>query len=148
MRTLILDQYTHQSLFMRLLGNTLTGLAWAFWIYLWLPIFAAIALLLVGSSQGEATSAASSLIMELIVTLGSHAATVFAMIAVFVAWSLLQWIGKHHRYHALQKQKIKPSIPVSPAAYKKQDEKNWRQAKSMVVSHDNASGHIYKVEIT
>ncbi|MEQ1560130.1 MAG: poly-beta-1,6-N-acetyl-D-glucosamine biosynthesis protein PgaD [Methyloglobulus sp.] len=147
MHTLILDQYAHQSLFKRLLGNMLTSFAWAFWLYLWLPLFAAITQL-VGSPQVVATSAASSLIMELIVTLGSHAEMVFAMIAVFVAWSLLQWIGKHHRHHALQKQKIKPSIPVLPAVYKQQDEKNWRQAKSMVVSHDNASGHIYKVEIT
>ncbi len=146
MRSLILDQYAHQSLFKRLLGNTLTSLAWAFWLYLWLPLFAAITQL-AGSPQVEVTSDASNLILELIVTLGSHAAMVLAMIGVFIAWSLLQWIGKHHRRQALQKQHIKTSSPVPAAACKKQDEKNWRQAKSMVVSHDNASGYIYKVDI-
>lgn len=146
MRTLILDQYTHQSFFKRLLGNTLTGLAWGFWIYLWVPLFAAITLLL-GSHPGMAASDASRSILELFTTLSSHAAMVFVMIAVFFTWSLLQWIGKHHRSQALQIMQINPSSPVIPSAYKKQDVKIWRQAKSMVVSHDNASGSIYQVEI-
>ena len=146
MRTLILDQYAHQSLFKRLLGNALTGLAWAFWVYLWLPLFVAITLLL-GVYPEEATSTASRSIMELIATLGSHAAMVFVMIAVFFAWSLLQWLGKHHRHRALRKRQTKPSLPVSPAAYNQQDVKNWRQAQHMVVTHDDASGYIYQVEI-
>jgi poly-beta-1,6-N-acetyl-D-glucosamine biosynthesis protein PgaD len=146
MRTLILDQYTHQSIFKRMLGNTLTGFAWAFWIYLWLPLFAAITLLLETHPE-EVTSAASRSILELIATLSSHVLIVFIMIAVFFAWSLLQWLGKHHRHQALQKQQVEHAIPVSPVAFIKQDEKVWRHAQRMVVSHDDNNGQIKVVDV-
>ena len=142
MRTLILDRYSHQSFFKRFLGNSLTGMAWAFWIYLWLPLFAAIALLVAHPTQ--ATSFASRSILELIATLGSHAATVLIMIAAFFAWSLLQWLGKQHRQEALQKQQIKHVAPVS---FINQEEKIWRHAQRVVVSHDDNNGQIKLVDV-
>lgn len=144
MRTLILDRYAHQSIFKRLLGNILTGLAWVFWIYLWLPLFEAIPMLM-DSNPEEAPSVASRSILGLVTTLGIHASMVFAILSAFIAWSVLQWAGKHHRHKALQQVKISHPVPM---AYPRQDVKLWRKTQNMVVKHDDASGNIYQVEIS
>jgi poly-beta-1,6-N-acetyl-D-glucosamine biosynthesis protein PgaD len=146
MKTLILNQYAQQSLGKRLIGNTLTGLGWGFWIYLWIPLFTGITLLL-GSHPEQATSAASNSILALLMTLATHVSAVAIMIAVFLAWSLLQWAGKSFRREALRKQQVNASCPVSLAVNKVQAERHWRHAQSMVVSHDDVSGCIQQVEI-
>jgi poly-beta-1,6-N-acetyl-D-glucosamine biosynthesis protein PgaD len=145
MRTLILNQYAQQSLIKRLVGNMLTGLGWSFWIYLWLPLFDAITLLL-GSHPEQAASAASNSILALLATLTSHASTVAIMIAVFLAWSLLQWAGKHYRHTALREQQVNASS-LSPVVHADQDLRRWRHVQCMVVNHDDASGFIQQVEI-
>ncbi len=143
MRTLILDRYNQQSLLKRFLWNTLTGLGWGFWIYLWLPLFAAITLLL-GSHPEQATSAASNSILALLATLTAHASTVVIMIAAFFAWSLLQWVGKRYRREALQKQQ--ENAPNS-ATHTVQNVRRWRQVQCMVISHDDANGFIQHIEM-
>jgi poly-beta-1,6-N-acetyl-D-glucosamine biosynthesis protein PgaD len=143
MRTLILDRYNQQSLLKRFLWNTLTGLGWGFWIYLWLPLFAAITLLLSPHPE-QATSAASNSILALLATLTAHASTVVIMIAAFFAWSLLQWVGKHYRREALQKQH--ENAPSS-ATHTVQNVRRWRQVQCMVVSHDDANGFIQGIEL-
>lgn len=145
MRTLILDQYNHQSCLIRLLGNTLTGLGWAFWVYLWLPLIAAITLLL-GSHPEQATSAASQSLLALATTLGGHAGMVFIMIAVFFAWSLLQWLGKPYRKLALQKHQLKMKKSLS-TAHTALDVRRWQHAQNMVVSHDEGNGLIKQVKV-
>jgi poly-beta-1,6-N-acetyl-D-glucosamine biosynthesis protein PgaD len=148
MRKLILDQYTHQALFKQFFGNTLTGLGWAFWIYLWLPLFAAIKLLL-GQQPEQVTSAASHSLLALLATLANHASTVVIMILVFVGWALLQWAGKRYRREALQKRQT--HVPTSslalPAIRVVNDMQRWQQAQTVIVSHDDASGFIKRVEI-
>ncbi len=147
MRKLILDQYSHQSLFKRFLGNTLTVLGWAFWIYLWLPLFAAIKLLL-GAHSEQVTSEASHSILALVTTLASHAGMVVIMILIFIGWSLLQWIGKRYRREAIQKwpSKVLRSL-ILPATKPSQDMLCWQHVQSMVVRHDDTSGLIQRVEI-
>jgi poly-beta-1,6-N-acetyl-D-glucosamine biosynthesis protein PgaD len=147
MRTLIIDQYTQQSIFKQQLGNTLTGLAWGFWIYLWLPLVVAITMLL-GPHPEQATSAASHSILALLKTLVSHGSVVVIMILAFFGWSLLQFFGKRSRREALRKQEVKwPCTVVSPTAQETQDMRRWRHVQCLVVTHDNAGGFITQVEI-
>jgi biofilm PGA synthesis protein PgaD len=143
----ILDQYNHQSLVKRFLGNSLTGLAWVFWGYLWLPLIAAIALLPEEARPEPVTSVASSPIMALTATLASHAGMVVIMIGVFFGWSLLQFLGKRHRNEILQKyQASVPNQRVSDI-HSAIELKYWQHAQSMVVSHDEINGFIKRVEI-
>jgi poly-beta-1,6-N-acetyl-D-glucosamine biosynthesis protein PgaD len=146
MRKLILDQYSHQSLLKRFLGNTLTGLGWGFWIFLWLPLFDTITILLSSPSEQPA-SAASNSIMVLLATLTTHASVLVILIAAFFAWSMLQWLGKLYRHDALHKQQVNGPHVASPSVHTSQDVQSWQQAQSMVVSHDDASGYIHQVEI-
>jgi poly-beta-1,6-N-acetyl-D-glucosamine biosynthesis protein PgaD len=145
MKTLILNQYAKQSLIKRLIGNTLTGLGWGFWIYLWIPLFTGITLLL-GSHPEQATSAASNSILALLATLTTHASAVAILIAVFLAWSSLQWLGKGYRLEALRKQQVNAPYPVSPTVHIARDVWCWRHTQTMIVSHDDASGCIQQVE--
>ncbi|MEQ1544190.1 poly-beta-1,6-N-acetyl-D-glucosamine biosynthesis protein PgaD [Methyloglobulus sp.] len=145
MKTLILNQYAKQSFIKRLIGNTLTGLGWGFWIYLWVPLFTAI-MLLSGTHPEQATSEASRSILRLLSTLISHGSMVIVMIGVFLTWSLLQVLGKRYRWNALQKGQVKWVRPASPSAHTGQSMQRWQQTQCMVVSHDDASGSIQQVE--
>lgn len=146
MRALILDQYSQQSFFKRWLGNVLTGLGWAFWIYLWLPLIGAIALAL--DTQPEHTTADSSnSILALLATLSNHAATVLFIVAAFFAWSLLQALGKHYRYTAFQKRISKNSFHTSSNEQGAYNLSSLRHTQAMVVSHDDNSGAIVQVEL-
>ncbi|MSS76011.1 MAG: hypothetical protein EXR90_03790 [Methyloglobulus sp.] len=85
--------------------------------------------------------------MTLLATLTAHASTVVMMIVVFFAWSLLQWIGKHYRLEALQKQQGKALRTASSATHAVQNVRRWRQVQCMVVSHDDANGFIQGIEL-
>jgi poly-beta-1,6-N-acetyl-D-glucosamine biosynthesis protein PgaD len=146
MRTLILDKYTHQSLLKQIIGNALTGLGWAFWVYLWLPLIAAITLLL-GSHPEEATSVASYSILALLTTMVNHATVVLIMIGAFFAWSLLQWLGQNNRFEALQKHQANMLKRPTPMTYAALDFHRYQSAQSMVVSHDDTNGSINGVAI-
>jgi poly-beta-1,6-N-acetyl-D-glucosamine biosynthesis protein PgaD len=146
MRTLILDQFDHQPLLKRCLWNTFTGLAWGFWVYLWVPLFFAITSLL-GLHPEQTTTAASSSILALLVTLGTHATMVGIMVVAFFAWSLLQWLGKRYRHQALRKQQAGALCPPSSPAKVAQNLRGWQQAQCLVVSHDSAGGIIQQVKI-
>ncbi len=146
MRSLILDQYSHQSMLKRFLGNMFTSMAWAFWIYLWLPLLAALTLLL-GIHPGHPASAAEQSILALLEVLGSHMSVVMAMIAVFFAWSVLQWLGKPYRSLALQKRQATLKLPVSSKPRYRNAMEDWRQAQCIVVNHDENSGSIKQVDI-
>jgi poly-beta-1,6-N-acetyl-D-glucosamine biosynthesis protein PgaD len=142
MRTLILDKYTHQSLLKKILGNTLTGLGWAFWIYLWLPLIAALNLLL-SSHPEEAPSAASYSILALLTTLVNHAEVVLIIVGVFFAWSILQWLGQRNRFDLLQNHHVMKPKSISRVL----DIQHYQYAQSMVVSHDDINGLIKRVAI-
>ena len=144
MSPLILDQYTHQSPLKKHLGNTLTGLGWAFWAYLWLPLLGAITLLL-GSNSPQQNNIALQSILAMTRTLQNHLSIVVTMIALFLAWSVLQWIGKHQRLQALNQQKI--THIRSFATHKPQELALWQKTKSMTISHDK-NGAIQLVKIT
>jgi poly-beta-1,6-N-acetyl-D-glucosamine biosynthesis protein PgaD len=146
MRTLILDQYAHQSLIKRLFWNTVTGLGWVFWIYLWMPLVEAISLL-IGSHPEQATSVASGSILALLASLTAHATVVVITITAFFAWSLLQWKGKRYRSEALEKQRANSPLPVLPLPHSMQHINYWRSVQSMVVSHHETSGLVQKVDI-
>jgi poly-beta-1,6-N-acetyl-D-glucosamine biosynthesis protein PgaD len=146
MKTLILNQYAKQSLIKRLIGNTLTGLGWGFWIYLWVPLFTAITLLS-GAHPEQVTSEASRSILRLLATLINHGSMVIVMMGIFLTWSLLQVLGKRYRWNALQKGQVKWVRPALPSAHTAQNMHRWQQTQCMVVSHNDASGNIQQVEI-
>jgi poly-beta-1,6-N-acetyl-D-glucosamine biosynthesis protein PgaD len=146
MRSLILDQYTQQTKLKRLFGNTLTGLAWAFWAYLWLPLIAAIIVIL-EVNHGQVSSNASLSILELLATLNSHISTVAIMIMAFLSWSFLQWLGKSARHKALQQRQVKCIIPAMADIRQADEITHWRKAQLLVVSHDETFGSIQVVDI-
>jgi poly-beta-1,6-N-acetyl-D-glucosamine biosynthesis protein PgaD len=143
MHTFILDKYNHQPLLKQFLGNTLTGIGWVFWIYLWLPLLAAIAILLGVHPKQQAASAPSESILALVATLVNHASVIVIMIGAFFAWSVLQWTSKHFRYNALNKQQRPSKQTLSHPAV---DKLHYQCAQSMRVNHD-ANGLINRVEI-
>jgi poly-beta-1,6-N-acetyl-D-glucosamine biosynthesis protein PgaD len=140
MSKLILDQYKRQTPFKKYLGNTLTGLGWAFWIYLWLPLIGAISMLL-HSQTAQQNNAALQSILTMTNTLRSHMNMVAVMIGLFLAWSILQWIGKQHRLQALNHKKAHKKEQDIP------DIQRLHQAKSMIVFHDK-NGMIQLVKLT
>ncbi len=146
MHTFIIDQFACQRARKRFLWNIITGLGWAFWIYLWLPLLRAIGMLLVPHHE-EATSAAFRSIQELFTTLTNHLSMTVLMIAAFLAWALLQWWGTARRRSTARKQ---PIIRRNRVLLSKPDEQHvhtWRQAQRMVVVHDEDSGLIQQVDI-
>lgn len=146
MRTFIIDQFAYQQARKRFLWNTITGLGWAFWIYLWLPILRAIAMLLVPNSE-HATSDASRSILELFATLTTHASMTVLMIATFLAWASLQWWVMSKRHHTVRKQSLHQHPSVLLVKPDEQEVNAWRQAQRMVVIHDEDSGLIQHIDI-
>ena len=146
MNTLIIDQYACLQLHKRFQWNTITALGWAFWIYLWLPLLHAIAMLL-GPHPEYATSDASRSIQGLFATLTAHASVIVILIAAFLAWALLQWWRTCKHRHTLQKQPLRchrPALLAKPAG---QEVNDWRQAQRMVVIHEEGSGLIQHIDI-
>jgi poly-beta-1,6-N-acetyl-D-glucosamine biosynthesis protein PgaD len=146
MRTFIIDQFTYQQAHKRFLWNTITGLGWAFWIYLWLPLLRAIAMLL-GPHPEHATSDASRSIQELFATLTTHVSMTVLMIAAFLVWTSLQWWGTCKRRHTVRKQSFRQRHPVLLVKPDEQKVNAWRQAQRMVVIHDEDSGLIQHIDI-
>jgi poly-beta-1,6-N-acetyl-D-glucosamine biosynthesis protein PgaD len=146
MKTLILDQYAKQSGLKQFLGNTLTGLAWSFWVYLWLPLIMATSLLIEPNPE-QTTSAATHSLMALVTTLSAHASMVAVMIGFFISWAILQWAGKKHRRIALQKKQISSVRQQQNPAHSATDLQRWKQAQCMVISHDDAGGIIQEVSV-
>jgi poly-beta-1,6-N-acetyl-D-glucosamine biosynthesis protein PgaD len=146
MKTLILDQYAQQSGLKQFLGNTLTGLAWSFWVYLWLPLIVAISLLIEPNPE-QTTSTATHSLMALGTTLSAHASMVAVMIGFVISWAILQWAGKKHRRIALQKKGISSVRQQQNPAHSATDLQRWKQAQCMVVSHDDAGGIIERVNV-
>lgn len=146
MRTFIIDQFTYQQAHKRFLWNTITGLGWAFWIYLWLPLLHAIGMLLVPHHE-QATSEAFRSIQELFATLTTHLSMTVLMIAVFLAWASLQWWGTGRRRRTVRKQPIRQHHRVLLVKPDEQKVHVWRQAQRMVVVHDEDSGLIRHVDV-
>lgn len=146
MRTFIIDQFTYQQAHKRFLWNTITGLGWAFWIYLWLPLLRAIAMLL-GPHPGHATSDASRSIQELFATMTIHTSMMVILIAAFLVWILLRWWGTGKHRHALREQSLRQRHPVLLVKPDEQEVNAWRQAQRMVVIHDEDSGLIQHIDI-
>lgn len=146
MRTFIIDHFACQRAHKRFLWNAITGLGWAFWIYLWLPLLRAIGMLLVPHHE-QATTEAFRSIQELFATLTTHLSMTVLMIAAFLAWASLQWLGTARRRRTVWKQ---PIIRLHRVLLSKPDEQHvhaWRQAQRMVVVHDEDSGLIQQVDI-
>lgn len=146
MHILIIDQFACQQLHKRFLWNTITGLGWAFWIYLWLPLLRAIAMLL-GPHPEHATSDASRSIQGLFATMTTHASTMVILIVAFLAWILLRWWGTGKHRHTLREQSLRWHHPVLLAKPTGQEVDAWRQAQRMVVTHDEDSGLIQHIDI-
>lgn len=146
MHAFIIDHFACQRTHKRLLWNTITGLGWAFWIYLWLPLLHAIGMLLI-PHQEQATTEALHSIQELFATLTTHLSMTVLMILVFLAWASLQWLGTARRRRTVRKQ---PTIRLPRVLLSLPDEQYvhaWRQAQRMVVVHDEDSGLIQQVDI-
>ncbi|HJW87511.1 MAG TPA: poly-beta-1,6-N-acetyl-D-glucosamine biosynthesis protein PgaD, partial [Candidatus Brocadiaceae bacterium] len=105
MHAFIIDHFACQRAHKRLLWNTITGLGWAFWIYLWLPLLRAIGMLLAPHHE-QATTEAFRSIQELFTTLTTHLSMTVLMIAAFLAWASLQWLVTARRRRTVQKQPI------------------------------------------
>ncbi len=146
MHTFIIDHFASQKAHKRFLWNTITGLGWAFWIYLWLPLLHAIGMLLV-PHQEQATTEAFHSIQELLTTLTAHLSMTALMIAAFLAWASLQWLVTVRLRRSVQKQ---PVIRLHRVLLSVPDEQHvhaWRQAQRMVVVHDEDSGLIQQVDV-
>ncbi|MBF8275920.1 MAG: Poly-beta-1,6-N-acetyl-D-glucosamine biosynthesis protein PgaD [Candidatus Brocadiaceae bacterium] len=146
MHTFIIDHFACQRAHKRFLWNTITGLGWAFWIYLWLPLLHAIGMLLVPHHE-QATTEAFHSIQELFTTLTTHLSMTVLMIAAFLAWASLQWLVMARRRRTVQKQPIIRLHRVLQFMPDEQHVNTWRQAQRMVVVHDEESGLIQQVDI-
>lgn len=146
MKTLIIDQFACQQLYKRFLWNVITGLGWAFWIYLWLPLLHAIAMLL-GPHPEYATSDASRSIQGLFVTLTTHASVIIILITAFLAWASLQWWRTCKHRNTLRKQLLRWQRPVLLAKPAGQEVNAWQRAQRMVVIHEEGSGLIQHIDI-
>lgn len=146
MHTFIIDQFTYQQARKRLLWNTITGLGWAFWIYLWLPLFRAIGILLLPHHE-QATTDAFRSIQELSATLTTHLSMTVIMVAVFLVWASFQWWGTGRRRRTTRKQPIRQHHRVLLTNPDEQKVNVWQQAQRMVVIHDEDSGLIQQVDI-
>lgn len=139
--TLIIDQFSQQSLLKRLFSYLLTGMGWSFWIYLWLPLLGAITTL-TGLNTVQATSAALSSILNLIDTLNTHVVMIAYIMTAFMLWSILQWLGKQSRLAAIHKQRMLPSYNVLPHL-----KKQWQEAQCVIVNHDEVNGTILRIQV-
>lgn len=146
MHAFIIDHFACQRTYKRLLWNAVTGLGWAFWIYLWLPLLRAIGMLLIPHQEHAVTEALRS-IQALFATLTDHLSMTALMTLVFLAWASLQWLGTARRRCSVRKQ---PASRLYQALQFMPDEQHvqaWRQAQRMVVVHDEDSGRIQQVDV-
>lgn len=146
MRTLILDQYSSQPLVTRWIGNSLTGLGWAFWIFLWLPLLTAIALLLELNPGQQSAYGTSQSIPTFLATLQTHFIIVLGMAGFFLAWAILQSLGKCKRFVSLQKAQNPFLISAINVDIDINQLQNWRSARMTIVKH-GINGVISNVEI-
>jgi poly-beta-1,6-N-acetyl-D-glucosamine biosynthesis protein PgaD len=147
MTTLILDQFIYQPLRKRFLWNTLTGLGWAFWIYLWAPLLRALVVLLSGTHPEGSASAAEQSIQTLLATLAAHATTVMALVGVFFVWALLQWRNNSNQRPALLEQAIPLDRMARSVRLSERDLASCQRAQRMVVTHDDDRGWIRRVDV-
>lgn len=146
MHTFIIDQFACQQLRKRFLWYTITGLGWSFWIYLWLPLLRAIAMLL-GPHPEYAASDASRSIQRLFATMTTYATTIVILITAFLAWTLLQWWGTCKHSHTLRKHSLHWRQPVQLVKPAGEEVNAWRRARRMVVFHEECSGLIQHIDI-
>lgn len=141
MSTLILDQFSQQSLFKRIFSYVFTSMGWGFWICLWLPLLEAMLILLTHHEASREATAALSSLAGLIDTLSTHMTAIAGVLAAFLFWAILQSLGKKSRLQAIEKQGM--AMPYKTLPYLKQ----WQTAQCMLVSHDEITGSIKRVRI-
>lgn len=146
MHKLILDQYSKQSAITRWIGNSLTGLGWIFWIFLWLPLLAAASIDFNVKSELPLESAASDSLLSLLLTIKSHLAIVLALVSLFIAWALVQHLGKHKRFYTLQTKQNPFSAPMISSLTCGEKLQLLRRARMTLVLHES-NGRIINVDV-
>ncbi len=141
MRSLILDDFANQPLTKRFLWQTMTALAWGFWIYLWSPLIL-MATDYLTITKGLSNSEGGRMLQVLISTLGGHLSMVSVSISIFIAWALLSNLGSHKVCRKRQKQPFMPQslIRLSEATH-------YQQKQRMVAFHDEHSGQLEGIEV-
>jgi hypothetical protein len=99
-----------------------------------------------GITQGSSDTG-WRMINELSSTLGGHLVMIAILIGIFIAWTLLQELGKISRQNSYQKNEINPFRHSPSPAYREQNLANWRQSKLIVVDYDENSGNIKSVKL-
>jgi hypothetical protein len=87
------------------------------------------------------------MINELSSTLGGHLVMIAILIGIFIAWALLQELGKIIRQNSHQKKKINPFLHSLSPEYSEQNLAIWRRGKLIVVDYEKNSGNIKTVEL-
>jgi biofilm PGA synthesis protein PgaD len=134
-----------QSTRQRTLYGALTLAFWAFWFYLWLPVFALLAWML-GLQQAFKYMVVLGGYHEVIRLLG-----IYSLIIVLLGGGLVLWANYNiTRFSGVERRIV--NLLVTPADIGRdfgQDPKSvarWQSEKRLYVTHDD-EGHIARVEI-
>lgn len=146
MRTLILDQYSNQPVLTRWIGNSLTGLGWIFWIFLWLPLIATASVVLEFNTELPLKPESSHSLLSLLTTMLSHLVMVLSLIGIFIVWASLQCTGKSLRARSIQGSQNPFAINMSSFEMSQEKMANIRKARVTVVMHES-NGRIHQVDV-
>jgi len=136
MKTLILDKFSTQPLFKRVVWNTLTAIGWSFWLYLWSPLIMPLANYL--GIVDELSSKEGRFLQELVQTYTSHILVVAILIGIFMLWSLLQW---HRTTRSTTKEKVSLFKQTS-LSHTEPALLGWEASNKRLVIHHNSLGQI------
>ncbi len=145
MRSLILDQYSNQPALTRWVGNSLTGLGWGFWIFLWLPLLATASIVLDFTPEAAPQSASHSM-LTLLLTMKSHLVMVLSLIGLFIAWAILQSVGKGKRTESILREKNTFCNAMTAVEMSEEQLQIVRKARITRVSHES-NGRIIDVGV-
>jgi poly-beta-1,6-N-acetyl-D-glucosamine biosynthesis protein PgaD len=140
MNTLILDKFAEQPLYIRSTLRSLTALAWCFWIYLWSPLIMSGAIYL-GFTHGVSSDSVRML-QVLTTTLGDHFTMVCIAISIFIAWALIQHVGKGQCRHTASQDWIESIHTTQTPVLAESTCSLLRDTQRMIVFHNEQSGQI------
>jgi biofilm PGA synthesis protein PgaD len=144
MRDFIIDKPHWQTAKQRAVFGSVTVLFWAFWIYLWLPVLAAIGWLL-GFKIAYREMVTKLGYVELVQQLG-----LYGFIVACLGGSLLIWAYYNYfRFRGVERRKERPRVTLeeTSARYQIAPEElgRWTRAARLVIHH-SADGRVIRAE--